>query len=91
MKRKKYLDSFALKNLSFGWKIPFEIVSSLVPLEDNIFDNFNFFTVFEFTRHITEMIHLLHNNDKSSDGNLKMTMMTTTLTLTFGINNFLSF
>ena len=65
------MDDLALKNLSFGWNIPCKNLSYLVPLEDNIFDNFNFYTVFEFTRHRTETIPLLHNNNKDSDGNFK--------------------
>ena len=71
MKKKKSLDDFTLKNLSFGWKIPCKILCYLVPLEDNIFDNFNFYRVFEFTKHMTETIHLLHNNDNNGDGNFK--------------------
>ena len=68
---KTHLDDLALKNLSFGWKIPCKTLSYLVYLEDNTFDNFNFYTVFEFTRHMTETIHLLQNSDKNSDCDFK--------------------
>ena len=71
MKKKQHLDDFALENLNFGWKIPCKNLSYLVPLEDNIFDNFNFYAVFKFTRQMTETIHLLHNNNKNGDGNFK--------------------
>ena len=41
----------------------------LVPLSDNVFYSFKFYTVFEFTRG-TEKKYLVHKNDKNSSWNI---------------------
>ena len=89
--KKKHLDDFALKNLSFDWKILCKFFSYLFPLEDNIFDNFSLYIRCLNLRDVWQRQYIYYiTTTKTVMVTLKMMMTMTTLTLTFGIN-FLSF